>query len=771
MKGMSLLGMIRKPLFLSCLSAFLIIAPTGISQLYGQEGKDSLRLSRDQILEMPYDSLLDLPMEEVLRIARVAGLTVDELFNMRISTAGNKKEKVSEVPASVVVLTREDIANNGYRTVSEILEHVPGLYPIDNLSFFGTSFGVRGFWADQENSNLMIMIDGVKQTFEFFGSHPLTKASIPVESIERIEIIRGPMSVIYGSGAFFGAINIITKPQKEISDCQASLSYGSGNTTQTFLGIREYKGDAGFMVNASWTISDGMDEPLSKMSTHNYAPLGYTTTTDRLGESNKFFSLNGKWKGFNAQMNYMESRKGGFLFQPSGREGSISELRATSFSLEYRKKISQWFTAEAKLRYQHDWVNNDLDRDWAWREKDSSLHIIADIYEYDQYENNAVEVEAIAFLNPLRALSITAGLSYRGVTELNYTNDHPIFMNPIYYNADWYLENPAGIANLAPYLQIQYVPVEKLKIIGGLRLQYSPGFEFAIRYAYDTVAFKDPYFTNKYLHYSYHPDRFELVPRLAAIYSFNDENILKILYGKAMKNASFESVTDASTRGFDVDPEYINTLEINYTSRISSSLKFGASAFLNYLDDLIVRKTLIEYLPNDTNLYSVLDNGANRKSMGAELTFTYTPLRSLNLQAALTYQKTRSRNPDTDSFPVPYSPPLLAYLNLVWNPISSMNLSVSATYVDKMITGWDPLKRAKDKTLGAYYGVPGKSYFNLGCNFRWDPILRTPFYFNLHVMNLLNSTQYYPTTNFSSWADKGTLRPMRSFLFTLGIHF
>jgi hypothetical protein len=86
-----------------------------------------------------------------------------------------------------------------------------------------------------------------------------------------------------------------------------------------------------------------------------------------------------------------------------------------------------------------------------------------------------------------------------------------------------------------------------------------------------------------------------------------------------------------------------------------------------------------------------------------------------------------------------------------------------------MITGFDPLRQKKDKTFGDYYGDPGKSYFNLGANLRWDPILNSRWYANLHVTNLLNSTQYYPTTNFSSWANKGILRPDRAFLFTLGV--
>ncbi|RLC00667.1 MAG: hypothetical protein DRI57_32005 [Deltaproteobacteria bacterium] len=137
------------------------------------------------------------------------GISLGDLLNLEITTAGKKAEKVSEIPASVVIVTREDIETHGYQTLQEILENVPGFYAIDNMSENDVTFGVRGFWSPY-SKNMVLMINGVSQ-LEFVTefSFPLDKACVPVEAIDRIEVVRGPMSVIYGSNAFLGAITTL----------------------------------------------------------------------------------------------------------------------------------------------------------------------------------------------------------------------------------------------------------------------------------------------------------------------------------------------------------------------------------------------------------------------------------------------------------------------------------------------------------------------------------------------------------------------------------
>ena len=131
-------------------------------------------------------------------------------MNIKISTAGKTLEKIGNIPASIVVITREEIETYGYMTLIEILENIPGLYAINDYSMFGAKFGVRGFWSGVTNDNMIILVNNVQQVFDLTSNYPLTEITVPVEAIDRIEVVRGPMSVVYGSGAFLGVINIIT---------------------------------------------------------------------------------------------------------------------------------------------------------------------------------------------------------------------------------------------------------------------------------------------------------------------------------------------------------------------------------------------------------------------------------------------------------------------------------------------------------------------------------------------------------------------------------
>ena len=81
-------------------------------------------------------------------ISKLFEMSIDEMMNIKISTAGKKAEKVSIIPASVVIITREEIEKYGYCTLEEILESIPGLYQVDDWQSGGSNFGVRGFLTD-----------------------------------------------------------------------------------------------------------------------------------------------------------------------------------------------------------------------------------------------------------------------------------------------------------------------------------------------------------------------------------------------------------------------------------------------------------------------------------------------------------------------------------------------------------------------------------------------------------------------------------------------
>ena len=124
-------------------------------------------------------------------------------------------EEHSDAPSSVTVITADEIQKYGYRTLGDILRSVRGFYITSDRNY--DYVGVRGFARLGDwNSRVLLLVDGHRTNDHIFGQAMIgSEFLVDVDLIERVEIIRGPSSSLYGAGAFFAAINVITrKPQQ-----------------------------------------------------------------------------------------------------------------------------------------------------------------------------------------------------------------------------------------------------------------------------------------------------------------------------------------------------------------------------------------------------------------------------------------------------------------------------------------------------------------------------------------------------------------------------
>ncbi|HLP59430.1 MAG TPA: Plug domain-containing protein, partial [Candidatus Deferrimicrobium sp.] len=108
----------------------------------------------------------------------VMDMSLEELLNVEITTASKKPEKVGEIPASIVIVTRADIENYGYQSLAEVLENIPGLYQTDD--YLNQNFGVRGFWTAIPQRNFIILVNGVPQTEWLNTGNQLQQINLPV---------------------------------------------------------------------------------------------------------------------------------------------------------------------------------------------------------------------------------------------------------------------------------------------------------------------------------------------------------------------------------------------------------------------------------------------------------------------------------------------------------------------------------------------------------------------------------------------------------------
>lgn len=167
-------------------------------------------------------------------------------------TAATKSEVVSELaPASITVVTADEIAAMGYATLTQALTAVRGTFTSNDRSY--ESLGFRGFSPPGDYTNrVLILVDGHPSndivTGQGYVGHDF---DIDLANVARIEVVRGPGSVLYGTGALFGVINVVTRRPAEGAHGAAntmvgSMSYASGRATASAR-----TGDAEVMVSAA----------------------------------------------------------------------------------------------------------------------------------------------------------------------------------------------------------------------------------------------------------------------------------------------------------------------------------------------------------------------------------------------------------------------------------------------------------------------------------------------------------------------------------------
>jgi outer membrane cobalamin receptor len=193
-------------------------------------------------------------MKKILSVLLCLTFTTSLAFSQEAFLSLTKYgESLDKLPSNVTIITQEDIENKHVETLGELLEHETSI----NYRTYGTlgaasSISIRGASALQT----LVLIDGRRVNDIGLGSADFT--SIPIANIERVEVIRGAGSSIYGTSAFGGVVNVMTKKAAQDSPVlKTDISYGSFNTLQAGM-VGAYANErTGALVASSMISSDG----------------------------------------------------------------------------------------------------------------------------------------------------------------------------------------------------------------------------------------------------------------------------------------------------------------------------------------------------------------------------------------------------------------------------------------------------------------------------------------------------------------------------------
>lgn len=248
----------KNKFFLSVLFSVFIVF-SSIAQT-----RDVSKLTRDEILALSYDELAEMPLEDVMQLTKILGVSLNELYEMLLNkdvTSASKKAESSFVsPLSTTVISYDEIVASGARNIQEALRLVPGVISREKTNG-NYDIHIRGndnipdnnLSVYSENSMTLVMVNS-RPVYNYVNGGTFWE-SLPVgiADLDRIEVVRGAVSALYGANAVTGVINIITKtPDSDEFHVNGQIQGGNLGSYMGSINLGQNVGKFGYRISGNY---------------------------------------------------------------------------------------------------------------------------------------------------------------------------------------------------------------------------------------------------------------------------------------------------------------------------------------------------------------------------------------------------------------------------------------------------------------------------------------------------------------------------------------
>lgn len=329
-------------------------------------------------------------------------MSLEELMSLRVESvygASGFKQKVTEAPASVTIITSVDIQKYGYRTLADILRNVPGFYVNYDRNY--SYLGVRGFGLPgQYNNSIALLIDGHRLNDNIYdGALIGTEFPLDIDLIDRVEVIRGPNSSLYVASAFLGVINVITKrgsdlPQMAVAGEVASYRTYKGRVSYS----NKFKNGLELLLSTSFYDSHGQDPLFFKEFDDPATNRGNAVNADG-DELHQLFG-NASWGGFTLRGAFGSRDK----TIPTASFGSVFNVTGTHtvdargyFELMYERQLAHGWNLSSRSSY--DQFNNDGTYEYDYSASGGPSRVLNKNFAHGKWLGEGVTVSKQAFGN------------------------------------------------------------------------------------------------------------------------------------------------------------------------------------------------------------------------------------------------------------------------------------------------------------------------------------------------------------------------------------
>jgi iron complex outermembrane receptor protein len=469
----------------------------------------------------------------------LSDLPLEDLMNVKVYAASKFAQDVAQAPASVTIVGGDEIRRHGYRTLADVLRQVRGFYVTYDRNY--SYVGVRGFLRPGDyNGRVLLLVNGHPLNDSIFEQALLgTESPIDIGLVERVEVIRGPSSSLYGTSAFFAVVNVITRSGRSLDGAEVAVEGGSqrlgrGRVT---LGGRSERGVEG-LFSISALDSRGNDR-LYYPEFDEGASDGFAVDGDRDRSINVFAS--GRAGDFWAQAGFgtRTKRIPTAAFDTLFNDPREQTIDARGFAeVEYTRQLNARTSIELRLAFDHYRYEGTYPYD-------TGLF-------FDDAHGSWGTAEAL-FVRHAGDHAITVGTEQR----INLQQDQSARDE-----TGVLLDDRRSSEVTALFAEDEYRITPRLIANVGVRWdQYFGTFGATIN------------------------------PRLALIAIPFEGSALKLLYGRAFRAPNpFELYYDQNALSEKLTPERIQTTEIAWEQRVLPRLQFTSSVFHSRVHDLISQR-------------------------------------------------------------------------------------------------------------------------------------------------------------------------------------